>query len=85
MVFSLLAMVKSTVSEMAEFVIVPSAPSSRLLKHFGMDPASLECHFCHDSLADLRRLRAVYNYGGKYVASCDKFECAIKARDRLLE
>ena len=78
-------MLKNTVSDVAEFIVVPSAPSAQLLKQFGIDPAQVECHFCHDSLSDLRRLRAVYNYHGKYVASCDKFECAIKARDRLLE
>ena len=73
------------VNGFAEFVIVPKVATKGLLKEFGMDPSSLECHFCHDPLRDLRQLRAIYNYDGKYVAACDKFECAIEARDRLIE
>ncbi len=70
---------------LAQFVVVPDVPSRVLLDQFGIDPSALECHFCHSPLTDLRHLRAIYNYHGKYVASCDRFECAIKARDRLIE
>jgi len=68
-----------------QFVVVPGVASAKVLKQFDIDPKNLECHFCHEPLADLKQLRAVYNLGGKYVAACDKFECAIKARNRVIE
>ncbi len=77
--------VADRVNGLAHFVVVPEAPSKALLEQLGISAEGIECHFCHDSLTDLRQLRAVYNYQGKYVATCDKFECAIEARDRLIE
>jgi len=77
--------ITNRVNGFTEFVIIPKVATKELLKEFGMDPLALECHFCHNALSDLRQLRAIYNYDGKYVAACDKFECAIEARDRLIE
>jgi len=68
-----------------EFIVVPELASARLLREFDIDPDNVECHFCHEALVDLKQVRAIYNLGGKYVAACDKFECAIKARNRAIE
>lgn len=68
-----------------EFIVVPELASAKLLREFDIDPAKVECHFCHESLVDLKQVRAIYNLGGKFVAACDKFECAIKARNRAIE
>jgi len=77
--------VVSTINAATEFVVVPRANSRDMLKNLGIDPNALQCGFCHNSLSDLSHLRALYRLDGHFVASCDKFECAILARDQLLE
>jgi len=75
----------SRVDSITEFVVVPRASSGDMLKKLGIASNDLQCGFCHNDLSDLSHLRALYRLDGHFVVSCDKFECAIRARDQLLE
>lgn len=89
---NVLGMVKTAVGNFYEamntvthFVIVPQARAERILKDFGIRKEDLECTFCKTNLSDLKHLKAIYRHNGEYLVSCDRFECFMETRDKLIE
>jgi len=75
------------VRKVEEAIVVVARPDREkvevILKKTGMPIEELKCSLCGEPITDLTRIRAIFPYHSALVC-CDKFECLIACRDRLL-
>jgi len=74
------------VVEVSADVVITRPEESKIdaiLRMHGMSRKDLKCSICGEDLSDLKHLRAIFPYKSALVC-CDKFECLIACRDKLI-
>lgn len=78
---------KDNGQKMQGLIIVVTRPDrdkiEAILEKTQMAKERLKCSICGESIKDLTRIRAIFPYHSALVC-CDKFECMIACRDKLI-
>jgi hypothetical protein len=72
---------------LSKIEIIVSRPDKEkieaILEKTGMNKKDLKCSICKEPISDLKRIRAIFPYHSALVC-CDKIECLLACRDRLI-
>ena len=72
--------------QLADFILVKRDEENvdAVLRKYGLTKEDLKCSFCKKDLSDLKHLGAIFP-GHSTLICCDKFECIMAYRDKLIE